>query len=229
MMEQAANPRVKALAFDLYGTLLDLNSLIPPCADLFGNQGQELCRLWRAKQLEYTHLLNLMARFEDYWLVTEKALIFACHRLNLACPPALQDKLLEQFFHLGLFPDVLPALQALPGYTLAVLSSGSPKMLQVALENAGIKKFFGQIISTSEVKSYKPNPLVYQWAAQKLGLKPVEIGLVSANAWDAMGGKSCGFWVCWVNREDLPWDDLGFTPDTAVSRLTDLPDILPPD
>lgn len=228
MSLKVANQPVQALVFDVYGTLFDMSSIIPPCADLFGGQCPELCRIWRAKQMEYTHLLNMMGRFEDFWVVTGKALVFACRSLNVSCPPDIREKLLDQYFHLALFPDVLPALQALARYPRAILSNGSPKMLQVALENAGINQYFVQVISTSEVKTYKPNPQVYHWAAQKLALTPGAIGLVSANAWDVIGGKSCGLWVCWVNRAGAPWDDLGFVPDATVTNLTELPDILRP-
>lgn len=218
---------LKALLFDAYGTLFDLDSLIPECNLAFPERGQDLCRLWRAKQLEYTHLLTLMGRFEDYWQVTHKALVFACKSLNLECPPEMRDRLLEGYFHLEIFSDVRPGLAALSrGYPLAILSNGSPKLLKVAVEHNGLQDFFTQIISASEVGSYKPNHQFYRWACQKLGRPPAAIGLVSGNSWDITGAKAFGLWAAWVNRRNVPWDDLGFEPDVTVSSLTELPPIL---
>ena len=220
-------PDLKALLFDAYGTLFDLNSLIAGCNQVFPGRGPEICRLWRAKQLEYTHLLSRLGRFEDFWQVSHKALVFACQALNLECPPDLRDRLLESFFQVEAFSDASPALEGLSRhYSLALLSNGTPKMLKVAVEHNGLQAFFTQIISASEVGSYKPNLQVFQWACQKLGQGPAGVGLVSANTWDVTGAKAFGLWAAWVNRRGAPWDDLGFAPDATVSSLAELSTVL---
>jgi 2-haloacid dehalogenase len=216
-------PDLRALLFDAYGTLFDLSSLIPACNAVFPSRGPELCRIWREKQLEYTHLLTMMGRFEDFWQVIHKALVFACQSLQLECPAEQRDRLLESFFHLEAFAEVAPALEALSAsYPLGLLSNGSPKMLKVVVERNRLQDFFSQIISASEVGSYKPNLQVYQWACQKVGQDPAVVGLVSGNAWDVTGAKAFGLWACWVNRRRGPWEDLGFSPDATISNLMQL-------
>jgi 2-haloacid dehalogenase len=218
---------LKALLFDAYGTLFDLNSLIPSCNAVFPSQGAELCRLWQARQLEYTQMLNMMGRYEDFWQVAGKSLTSACKALQLECSVEERDRLLDSCFHLEIFADVSPALEVLSRRRpLAILSNASPKMLKVALERNGLQQFFSQIISAGEVGAFKPNLQVYQWAAQKLGLEPANIGLISGTSWDVTGAKAFGLWACWLNRQGASWEDLGFSPDTTVSSLTELPSIL---
>jgi 2-haloacid dehalogenase len=220
-------PDLKALLFNAYGTLFDLDSLVPACNEVFPERGRDICRLWRAKQLEYTHLLSMMGRYEDFWQVTHKALVFACQALKLECVPEERDRLLEFYFHLNIFADVQPALEVLSRrYPLAVLSNGSAKMIKTAVDNAGLQPFFSHIITSCEVRSYKPNLQVYQWACQKLGQGPDNLGLVSAHAWDVTGAKAFGLWAAWVNRRGAPWDDLGFAPDATVSGLMELSTVL---
>lgn len=218
---------LKIVLFTAYGTLFDLDSLVPHCNAVFPDQGQDICRLWRAKQLEYTHLLNMMGRFEDFWQVTHKALVFACQALKIECAPEERDRVLEGYFHLDLFTDVRPALEILSRrYPLAILSNGSAKMIKVVVENAGLQGFFSQIISSCEIRSYKPNLQVYQWACQKLGQEPDNLGLVSAHAWDVTGARASGLWAAWVNRTGAPWEDLGYEPNVVLSSLTGLAPIL---
>ena len=185
-------PDLKALLFNAYGTLFDLDSLIARCNLVFPDRGPEICRLWRAKQLEYTHLLNMMGRFEDFWQVTHKALVFACKALKLECAPEERERLLEGYFHLKTFDDVAPALEVLSGrYPLAILSNGSEKMIRTAVNHAGLQAFFSQIITSCEVRSYKPNLQVYRWACQKLG-REAEVGLVSAHTWTSPAPRPSG-------------------------------------
>lgn len=218
---------LKALLINAYGTLFDLNSLVPHCNAVFPDHGQEICRLWRAKQLEYTHLLSMMGRYEDFWQVTHKALVFACQALKLECASEERDRLLEYYFHLDIFPDVRPALEVLSRrYPLAILSNGSAKMIKTAVDHAGLQAFFSQIITSCEVRSYKPNLQVYQWACQKLGQEPDHLGLVSAHTWDVTGARAFGLWAAWVNRTRAPWEDLGFEPNITLTSLTELPALL---
>ncbi len=226
-MPPPGQPAFKTLFFDAYGTIFDLDSLVPACNLAFPGLGPEICRLWRIKQLEYTHLLSLMGRFEDFWQVTHKALVFACQSLRLDCPAELRDQLLEGYFQVNAFPDAAPALEALSRqYPLVILSNGTPKMLRMELEHNRLEGFFTQIISASEVGAFKPHLQLYQWGCQKLGLEPAQAGLVSGNAWDVNGGKAFGLWAAWINRAGAPWEDLGFSPDVTAANLKELPPLL---
>ena len=218
--------RIKALVFDAYGTLFDVHSVISVCQQLFPGQGTALSQMWRAKQLEYTWLLSLMGRYQDFWKVTESALVFACKVLGLPCDPSTRDRLMDAYLRLDPYPEVPAALNALSHYPLAILSNGSPRMLKAAVENAGLQGLFAQVISVHEVKIYKPSPRVYQLAPKRLGVGPEAIGFVSSNSFDVIGAKAFGFWVCWVNRADIAGDELGVTPDVTVARLTDLASIV---
>jgi 2-haloacid dehalogenase len=220
------DPHVQALLFDVYGTLFDVNSVNTACEEAFPGRGRELSRLWRAKQLEYTYLLSLMERFQDFWQVTGTALGFACQALGLECGSEVRERLMDQYFRLEPFPDVPEALAVLSGHPLYILSNGSPKMLHTLVESAGLQKYFTRIISASEVRKYKPSPAIYRWGAEKTGLDPALVALVSANAWDVSGAKSFGCQAFWINRTGAPWDNLGFAPDVTVPSLSDLAAVL---
>jgi 2-haloacid dehalogenase len=213
---------IKALVFDAYGTLFDVHSVIATCNQHFPEQGPALSKAWRAKQLEYTWLRSLMGRYEDFWQVTEAALVFACKTLNLACPPATRAELMEAYLHLDPYPEVLPSLKALSNYPLAILSNGSPRMLQAAVESAGLRGIFSHVLSVDTVKIYKPSPRVYELASQKMGVAASAIGFVSSNSWDVIGAKAAGLWTCWVNRLGSPEDELGFLADARANTLADL-------
>jgi len=221
-----AKKKIKAVVFDAYGTLFDVYSVLSLCDELFPDQGQTLSQLWRAKQLEYTWLLSLMGRYEDFWQVTERALRFACRALHLPCDSAQQARLMEAYFYLAPYPEVHQALAGLADYPLAILSNGSPRMLTAAVSNANLLGTFAQLISVDEVGLYKPNPQVYQLAVEKLRLEAGLIGFVSSNSFDIIGAASFGFRTYWVNRAANPLDELGFVPDMTISKLTDLVEIL---
>lgn len=214
--------RTQAIAFDAYGTLFDVHSVIALCNRKFPRQGAELSKLWRAKQLEYTWLRSLMGRYEDFWTVTELALVFACNSLSLACPAETRRELMEAYLHLDTFPEVNSALRKLSQHKLAILSNGSPKMLDAVVENAGLNGVFAKVISVDELKIYKPSPRVYALASQHLGVPEHAIAFVSSNFWDIAGAKSFGLWTCWVNRGKLPEDELGVKPDATVDTLDGL-------
>jgi 2-haloacid dehalogenase len=211
--------RIQAIAFDAYGTLFELYSVTVLCVCKFPGQGAALSKLWRAKQLEYTWLRSLTGRYEDFWSVTESALTFACNSLGLACPPGTRRELMESYLHLDTFPEVKPALGKLAQYKLAILSNGSPKMLAAAVESAGLKGIFADVISADEVNIYKSSPRVYGLISQRLGVPNKAIAFVSSNFWDIAGAKCYGFWTCWVNRCSLPEDELGVRPDVTVETL----------
>src|SRR5258708_4234304 len=219
-------PRIQAIAFDAYGTLFDLHSVTALCDCKFPGQGAELSKLWRAKQLEYAWLRSLTERYEEFWRVTESALAFACHSLSLACPAETRKELMESYLHLDTFPEVKPAMGKLAEFKLAILSNGSPKMLAAAVESAGLKDVFADVISADEVKIYKSSPRVYGLIAQHLGVADSAIAFVSSNFWDIAGAKSYGFWTCWLNRSNVPEDELGVRPDVTVERLDQLNGVL---
>ena len=217
---------IQAIAFDVYGTLFDVQSALAICDRKFPGQGAELSKVWRAKQLEYTWLRSLMGQYEDFWKVTELALVFACRSLSLACPTKTRQDLMESYLHLDTFPEVKSALSKLSDYKLAILSNGSPKMLAAAVESAGLKGIFADVISADEVEIYKSSPRVYGLISQRLGVPNKAIAFVSSNFWDIAGAKSYGFWTCWVNRCSLPEDELGVRPDVTVETLDRLNSII---
>jgi 2-haloacid dehalogenase len=219
-------PMIKAMVFDAYGTLFDVHSVIALCNELFPEQGPALSHLWRAKQLEYTWLLSLMGRYEDFWRVTEKALRFACRALKLPYHEAQQAQLLEAYLRLEPYPEVHQALTGLAGYPLAILSNGSPQMLEPLVSTAGLQETFAHVISVDELKIYKPSPQVYQLAVDNLGLEAQAIGFVSSNSFDIIGATAFGFRTFWVNRTANPLDELGVVPTMTISKLTDLVEIL---
>ena len=176
-----AKQEVKALVFDAYGTLFDTHSVISLCDQLFPGHGAALSQVWRRKQLEYTWLLSLMDHYKDFWQVTDAALTFACKSLNLRLESQARDRLMEAYLELRPFPEVRQALSKLNNYPLAILSNGSPRMLQAAVKSGEFEGVFSAIISADEVKIYKPSPRVYKLAPEKLGLEPSAIGFVSSN------------------------------------------------
>jgi 2-haloacid dehalogenase len=218
--------RIRAITFDAYGTLFDVHSVIATCSRKFPSQGAELSKLWRAKQLEYTWLRSLMGQYEDFWRVTESALAFACNSLSLACPPETRRELMESYLHLDSFPDAKAALAKLAQYKLAILSNGSPKMLDAVVEGTGLKGMFAEVISADEVKIYKSSPRVYGLVSKHLGVSNSAIAFVSSNFWDIAGAKSYGFFTCWVNRCNLVEDELGVKPDVTVKTLDRLNSVL---
>ena len=215
-------PALQALAFDAYGTLFDVHSVISTCNEMFPDKGSALSQLWRAKQLEYTWLRSLMGRYEDFWQVTESALIFACRSLDLECPVATRQKLMDAYLHLDPFPEVRQALQSLSRYKLAILSNGSPRMLATVVENASLKSLFADVISVDELKIFKPSPRVYELASRHLNVSQNAIGFVSSNFWDIAGARSFGLWTCWINRNKAPEEELGFRPDAVIGGLGEL-------
>jgi 2-haloacid dehalogenase len=218
--------RIRVVVFDAYGTLFDTHSVAPVCEEAFPEWGMKLSQLWRAKQLEYTWLRSLMEHYEDFWHVTESALAFACQTLGLRCDAPTRCRLMGAYLSLDLYPDVREALGTLTAYPLAILSNGTPSMLQSVVQSAGISKAFLDLISVDEIKIYKPSPRVYKLATEKLATELSAIGFVSSNSWDVIGAQAYGFWTCWLNRSGTHPDELGFPPNQTTRTLTGLPDAL---
>jgi 2-haloacid dehalogenase len=223
---QTKKRSIRALAFDAYGTLFDVHSVISAVNDKFPGQGAAVSAGWRTRQLEYTWLRSLMGRYEDFWHVTESALVATCNALNLPLDAAARTQLMESYLHLDPFPEVKHALKALSHLSLSILSNGSPKMLNAVVESAGLQGIFAHIISVDEVKTYKPAPVVYELVVKKTGLDKGNIGFVSSNFWDDAGAKAFGLRTHWINRAGVPADELGIAPDVTLKSLTDLIDLV---
>jgi len=215
---------VEALVFDAYGTLYDVYSVAQRCDSFWPGKGAELSLAWRAKQLEYTWQRSLMRRYRPFSEVTREALGYACEALGLQLTATRVEALMSEYLTLATYPDVPAALKKLHGRKLAVLSNGSPDMLEPLVKQSGLK--FDAVLSVDELQIFKPAPQVYQLAVTKLKVSKENIGFVSSNCWDALGAKSFGFSVYWINRAAAPVDRLGFRPDAILKTLGDLPEVL---
>lgn len=215
----------RGFVFDAYGTLFDVHSVIEAGREITQDP-QALSLAWRQKQLEYTWLRALMGRYEDFWQVTEAALRFAVRRLGIAASEAQLKRLMEAYLSLAAFPEVKAALERLKGSPLAILSNGSPKMLEAAVRGSGLGPYLQHVLSVDAVKTYKPSPAVYALGPKAMGLPAGDLLFVSSNAWDVAGAKAFGYRVCWCNRQKAPMEELGFSPDLTVERLDQIPDRL---
>jgi len=201
----------KAVVFDAYGTLFDVRAIEAP---------EALLALWRQKQLEYTWQRSLMERYEDFERVSLDALRFASKKLGIL----LDETLVRAYRTLPAFPDVDGALKRLHGRPLAILSNGTPAMLNDVVRAAKLAGHFRHILSVDVVRRYKPAPSVYALAPKALGLDAKEILFVSSNGWDVAGAKSAGFTVCWCNRSKSPAEELNAPADHEVESLDQIPD-----
>jgi 2-haloacid dehalogenase len=207
----------KAVIFDAYGTLFDVHSVVR--GDV---HSQALSALWRQKQLEYTWLRSLMGSYQDFWEVTHAALVAAVRQLKIEASRAQLNSLMQAYLVPAAFLDVRTAVERLKGTPLAILSNGSPKMLESAVRHNGLESWFASVISVDRVKTYKPSPLVYALGPEILRHPAKEILFVSSNSWDAAGAKAFGYQVCWCNRSAAEMEELGFAPDITVSSLDEI-------
>lgn len=213
---------LKALVFDAYGTLFDVHSVSAEGERCFPGHGAELSRLWRQKQLEYTWLRSLMGRYEDFERVTAGALVHACTALKLTLGEQAQESLMGAYMKLLPYPEVRGALASLATRKRAILSNGSPRMLEAVVKNAVLSSAFDAVISVDQLKIFKPHPSVYKLAVDKLGVTTAEIGFVSSNFWDVSGAASFGFRTFWINRTGQVPDELGFRPSAILTGLDQL-------
>jgi 2-haloacid dehalogenase len=218
---------IKACVFDAYGTLFDVHSAVGKHRHRLGDIADQVSNLWRTKQLEYTWLRSLMGQHADFWQVTQDALDFAfdMHGIN---NPDLHKDLMEAYLNLDCYPEVPEALSILKsrGFKLAILSNGTPAMLEAAVENAGIEALIEKNFSVEDVGIFKPDFRVYQMAVDGLDVRPDEIVFQSSNAWDASGASAFGFQVAWVNRFGQSQERLPGRPDAEIRNLTELPPLL---
>jgi 2-haloacid dehalogenase len=219
---------LKCLVFDAYGTLFDVHSIVTALDRRFPGQGAAVSEAWRTRQLEYTWLRSMMDRYEDFWKVTESALIATCNALKLPLGAEVRAELMEAYLCLKPFPDVKQALSSLSGTPLAILSNGNPKMLEKVVKSAGLDGALSHVISVDEVKTYKPSPAAYRLAAKKMGVEAGSIGFVSSNFFDVAGAKVFGFRSHWLNRSDARAEELGATPDATLQSISDLANLIKP-
>jgi 2-haloacid dehalogenase len=219
---------VKAIIFDLYGTLYDVHSVAGQCGDRFPGLGLEMSILWRQKQLEYTWLRSLMGEYDSFEQVTADALDYVADHLRLDLSPEVHTELCDAYLRLRPYPETDAALSALgaQGVPLAILSNGSVFSIRSVVEHSGLRHHFDHLISVEAVKVFKPHTSVYEIAERTLGFARDEILFVSSNAWDACGARHFGYQVCWVNRVGNTLDRLGHTPHHTIASLQALPELV---
>jgi 2-haloacid dehalogenase len=242
----------KAVVFDAYGTLYDIQSVAAITEEAFPGYGDIITQIWRIKQLEYTWLRSLMRRYEDFSVITSESLAYTIRALGLKHDAATFERIMDKYLHLDLYPDAKATLAALEGHKLAILSNGSTEMLNALVKNSGLDRVLNATISIDSQRIFKPAPDAYTLIEERLGVRPSEVLFVSSNPWDACGAKAFGLNVAWIERvtpeamalacvksEVVPpltlfkalrtqMDELGVTPDYRIHALSELPDLARP-
>lgn len=223
-MNDAPLAGIEACVFDAYGTLFDVASAARCCTDALGDRADALAALWRDKQLQYSWLRAVQGRHADFWQVTGDALDFSMQTLQLA-DPALRERLMSLYLTLDAFPEVPDVLRRLrrAGLRTAILSNGSPAMLEAAVNAAGLEKLLDAVLSVEAVGVFKPHPKVYQLALDRLALPARAIAFQSSNAWDAHAASAFGMQVVWCNRYGQRAERLPGRPDREITSLAALP------
>ena len=218
--------KTKAVVFDAYGTLFDVNSAAKRCKDKIGAKWETFANFWRTTQLEYTWLRSLMKRHKNFWDVTEDSLDKSMKVFNIN--KNLKNELLSLYKILSPYPEVRGVLKDLKkkNLKLAILSNGTPDLLNELVENNKLNNLFDDLFSIEEVKIYKPDPRVYELPIKKYKIQSDEITFLSANTWDVSGGGNFGYNSIWVNRHNSVFDILDFKPKNEISNLTQLLDIV---
>ena len=217
---------IQACVFDAYGTLFDFASAASR-ADVPGDRRAALTTLWRDKQLQYAWLRTLENRYADFWQVTGDALDFALESLDLESPH-LRERLMDLYLGLEPFPEVPAVLATLreAGFRTAILSNGSPMMLEALVKRSGLEAMFDPVLSVDAVRAFKTHPDVYQYTLDSLGLTAPQIAFQSSNAWDAWGASDFGMRVVWCNRYGQRRERLPGSPDFEIRTLAELPALL---
>jgi len=221
-------PEPEALAFDMYGTLVDPVGIGEQLKRYLPEEAHKVAEVWRRKQLEYTFRLTSMERYEDFELVTRKALDYALAVVGRELEPDQKDALMARYDDLERFADVEPGLERLKeaGHEMVVFSNGTPRMLDALIDATGLRPYFQGLVSADEVRAYKPSPKVYRHAARRLGRPIGEVRLVSSNPFDDIGAEAAGMRAAWVDRSGGLFDTLGPPPEIVVGSLTELADAL---
>lgn len=242
--------KIKAIVFDAYGTLYDIQSVASVTEQAFPGYGEVITQIWRMKQLEYTWLRSLMQRYADFSAVTRESLTYTLDVLGLSHDAATFEKVMDKYLHLDPYPDAKATLTALKERKRAILSNGSRDMLAALVQNSGFAPLLDAVLSVDAVQVFKPSPKTYALVEQALSVKPDEVVFVSSNPFDASGAKAFGFKVAWIERVTsvalagearglqtigplamfkatrLRPDPFGFDPDWTISTLSELPPLL---
>lgn len=221
-------PATEALAFDMYGTLVDPIRIWERLESYVPDEALRVAEAWRQKQLEYTFRLTAMERYEDFGWVTRRALDHALAAVGRGLKADQKDALMAQYDDLERFADVEPGLERLKeaGHAMVVFSNGSPRMLDALMDAADLRPYFRACVSVDEVRAYKPSPKAYRHVAQRLGRSIGEVRLVSSNPFDDIGAEAAGMRAAWVDRSGGVFDALGPRPEMVVGTLTELADAL---
>jgi 2-haloacid dehalogenase len=241
---------IKAVVFDAYGTLYDIQSVATVTEEAFPGYGEIVTQIWRIKQLEYTWLRSLMRRYEDFSAVTRESLTYTLRILGLKPDNSAFERIIDKYLHLDLYPDAMATLTTLRGRKLAILSNGSTAMLTTLVRNSGLDRVLDATISIDAKKIFKPSPDAYTLIESKLGVSPTEVLFVSSNPWDACGAKAFGLNVAWIERVTpeamalacaktelvapltmfkairMQMDELGLEPDYRIHALSELPGLV---
>ena len=217
---------IKAIVFDAYGTLFDVNSAAEKCKGKIGDKWEGFANFWRTTQLEYTWLRSLMKRHKDFWQVTEDSLDKSMKTFSI--DTSMKNELLDLYKKLSPYSEVKGVLNSLKEkkYKLAILSNGTPTLLNELVKSNNLENIFDDLFSIEEVGIYKPDSKVYDMPIKKYQIKADEIAFLSANTWDVSGGGNYGYNAIWVNRNKNIFDNLDYKPENEVSDLTQLVDIV---
>ena len=217
---------IKAIIFDAYGTLFDVNSAAKKCKDKIGDKWESFANYWRTTQLEYTWLRSLMNRHKDFWKITEDSLDKSMKAFKIET--SMRSELLNLYKILSTFPEVKDVLNNLKekNYKLAILSNGTPSLLNELVKSNNLDNIFDDIFSIEEVGIYKPHSKVYDMPIKKYKIQKNEVAFLSANTWDVSGGGNYGYNSIWINRNNNIFDNLDYKPKNEVKNLSQLLDII---
>ena len=213
---------IKAIIFDAYGTLFDVNSAAEKCKDKIGDKWETFANFWRTTQLEYTWLRSLMKRHKDFWQITEDSLDKSMKAFNI--DPKMKKELLNLYKVLSPFKEVPKTLKTLKerNFKLAILSNGTPSLLNELVKSNNLNDLFNDLFSIQEVGIYKPDSKVYDMPIKKYKIEKNEVAFLSANTWDVSGGGNYGFNSIWVNRNNSIFDNLDYKPRNEIKNLNEL-------
>ena len=216
----------RAIVFDAYGTLFDVNSAAEKCKNKLGNKWESFANFWRTTQLEYTWLRSLMKKHKNFWQITEDSLDKSMKVFNI--DNNLKNELLNLYKILSPYPEVKKVLKILKErkFKLAILSNGTPELLNDLVKKNDLNNLFDDLFSIEEVQIYKPDSKVYDLPIKKYNIKPNELVFLSANTWDVSGGGNYGYHSIWVNRNKSHFDNLDYIPKNEIGNLTQLLDIV---
>ena len=215
----------KAIVFDAYGTLFDVNSAAEKRKDKIGNKWENFANFWRTTQLEYTWLRSLMKKHKNFWQITEDSLDKSMEAFQI--DKLLRNDLLSLYKELSPYPEVKNVLENLKkkSFKLAIISNGTPELLNHLVKSSDLENLFDDIFSVEEVKIYKPDPKVYDMPVNKYKVSKGEIAFLSANTWDVSGAGNYGYNSIWVNRNNSVFDKLDYKPKNEVKNLKQLLDL----